>query len=142
MHNSKRRDFLVSLGATASVVASKERGAQSLFNRSDLPLSILPTFDIATIEKDQSYWLVVKKLYAVTPKVTHLENGYWGVMTEQVRLQFERNIERLNQENSHYARINFASAAEAARSEVASSIGALPQEIAFTRGATEAMQLL
>jgi selenocysteine lyase/cysteine desulfurase len=142
MHNSKRRDFLVSLGATASVVASKESGAQSLFNQSDLPLSILPTSDVANIENDLSYWLAVKKLYAVTTKVTNLENGYWGVMTEQVRLQFERNIERLNQENSHYARINFASAAEAARSEVASSIGALPQEIAFTRGATEAMQLL
>ena len=143
MQFAKRRDFLVGLASSAAIAASNESAAQSPVNHSELlENSILPPTDLTDIEKNETYWLSVKKLYAVSPQLVNLENGYWGVMTEQVRLQFHSHMERINRENSLYARKQFFADAELARNWVANAVGALPQEIAFTRGATEAMQLL
>jgi selenocysteine lyase/cysteine desulfurase len=138
----KRRDFLIGLGSVAAA-APKVNAAQSLTSQQEPFLaSALPPLDQALMASDSAYWLSVKKLYATAPGVINLENGYWGIMTEEVRRQFQTHVERLNKESSLYARTQYGADAEAARMAVAQSLGALPQEIAFTRGATEAMQML
>ena len=113
MQFAKRRDFLVGLASSAAIAASNDSAAQSPVNHSELSQNaILPPADLTDIEKNEPYWLSVKKLYAVSPQLVNLENGYWGVMTEQVRLQFHSQMERINRENSHYARKQFFADAE------------------------------
>ena len=48
----------------------------------------------------------------------------------------------VNRENSIYARTQFGRDADDARKQLAAAVGSAPEEIAFTRGATEALQLL
>jgi selenocysteine lyase/cysteine desulfurase len=78
----------------------------------------------------------------VSPSIVNLENGYWGIMAESVRLDYLAKTDMVNRENSFYARTQFGRDAEAARLAVAAAVGAAPAEVALTRGATEALQLL
>jgi selenocysteine lyase/cysteine desulfurase len=57
-------------------------------------------------------------------------------------LDYLAKTDMVNRENSFYARTQFGRDAEAARLAVAAAVGAAPAEVALTRGATEALQLL
>ena len=63
-------------------------------------------------------------------------------MAEPVRAEYLSNINRINLDNSVYARTQFGKDAEAVRNLVSTAVGAKTSEIAFTRGATEALQLI
>jgi selenocysteine lyase/cysteine desulfurase len=94
------------------------------------------------VATDTAYWDAVRKLYAVSPSIVNLENGYWGIMAEPVRLDYLAKTDMVNRESSFYARTQFGRDGEAARQAVAAAVGAAPDEVALTRGATEALQLL
>ncbi|BBB94761.1 aminotransferase class V-fold PLP-dependent enzyme [Bradyrhizobium elkanii] len=98
--------------------------------------------DLAARARDKDYWAAVRTLYAVTRDVVNLENGYWGIMAEPVRREFIRQIDKVNYENTYYVRQRSGADFEDVRSKVAEAVGAAVEEIAFTRGATEALQLL
>lgn len=87
-------------------------------------------------------WGAVRALYQVAPDVVNLENGYWGVMLEPVQREYLRLTQMVNREGTLYARTGLGRDLEAARAAVAAAVGCAPEEIAFTRGATEALQLL
>jgi selenocysteine lyase/cysteine desulfurase len=96
----------------------------------------------ASIASDQKYWQSVRDMYRVSNVPINLENGFWGVMAEPVRAEYLSNINRINLDNSVYARTQFGKDAEAVRNLVSTAVGAKTSEIAFTRGATEALQLI
>jgi len=96
----------------------------------------------ASIASDQKYWQSVRDMYRVSNVPINLENGFWGVMAEPVRAEYISNINRINLDNSVYARTQFGKDAEAVRNLVSTAVGAKTSEIAFTRGATEALQLI
>ncbi|MCC8944242.1 aminotransferase class V-fold PLP-dependent enzyme [Bradyrhizobium sp. Arg62] len=98
--------------------------------------------DHATRATDQDYWGAVRALYVVAPDVVNLENGYWGVMAEPVRREFVRQTNMVNYENTYYVRQRSGADFESVRTKVAEAVGAAVEEIALTRGATEALQLL
>ncbi|UFZ05255.1 aminotransferase class V-fold PLP-dependent enzyme [Bradyrhizobium ontarionense] len=132
---SNRRAILKGLAAAAVAPLAAPALASD-----ELPK--LPTAPTAEIATDKAYWGAVRGLYAVTPDIVNLENGYWGVMPEPVRREFMRQSDMVNTQNSYYARQRFGADFEAVRVKVAEAVGAAPQEIALTRGATEALQLL
>jgi len=131
---SNRRSILRGLAAAAVAPLVSPAMAE------DLPKP--PTGSAAEIATDKAYWSAVRGLYAVTPDVANLENGYWGVMPEPVRREFIRQSDMVNYQNTYYARQRFGADFEAVRAKVAQAVGAAPEEIALTRGATEALQLL
>ncbi|MGY8684366.1 aminotransferase class V-fold PLP-dependent enzyme [Bradyrhizobium sp. UFLA05-153] len=133
--SSDRRSILK--GFTAAVVAPL---AAPVMAAEGLPKA--PTGPAAAIATDKAYWDAARGLYAVTPDIVNLENGYWGVMPEPVRREFVRQVDMVNSQNSYYARQRFGADFEAVRVKVAEAVGATPEEIALTRGATEALQLL
>ncbi|MFN5686717.1 aminotransferase class V-fold PLP-dependent enzyme, partial [Bradyrhizobium sp.] len=136
---SSRRSILAGLAATAVLpLARTATAAEGALSGLPTP----PTGSATAVATDQAYWSAVRGLYAVTPDVVNLENGYWGVMPEPVRREFIRQTDMVNQQNSYYARQRFGADFEAVRVKVAEAVGAAPQEIALTRGATEALQLL
>ena len=133
--SSDRRSILKGFAAAALAPF-----ATPAFAAESLPAA--PTGTPAAIATDKAYWTAVKGLYAVTPDIVNLENGYWGIMTEPVRREFIRQSDMINFQNTYYARQRAGADFDAVRSKVAQAVGAAPEEIALTRGATEALQLL
>ena len=128
-----RRSFLnssmgltLAAASTAGVLTSGCGGAeaQSLNIRAD----------------DESYWGNIASQYQITPEITNLENGYYGIMTKSVTAEYQKNIEYLN--NSFYLRNSYDTRVQEVRKQIADITGVTIDEIALTRGATEALQNL
>jgi|CXWL01.1.fsa_nt_gi selenocysteine lyase/cysteine desulfurase len=96
----------------------------------------------AEIARDEAFWQRVASTYRVSPVGTNLENGYWGVMAQPVLDAYKANIDRVNFEGVRYIRGAYVKDLDAARARAATALGADVTEVAFTRGATEAMQIL
>jgi selenocysteine lyase/cysteine desulfurase len=135
MIETNRRSFVLGLAAASATITGATAQAQT-------GSTVLPTLNSSTMATDVTYWDAVRKLYSVSPSIVNLENGYWGIMAESVRLDYLAKTDMVNRENSFYARTQFGRDAEAARLAVAAAVGAAPAEVALTRGATEALQLL
>jgi selenocysteine lyase/cysteine desulfurase len=135
MIETNRRGFVLGLAAATAAATAPNAHAQS-------PALTLPALNSAGVATDSVYWDAVRKLYAVSPSIVNLENGYWGIMAEPVRLDYLAKTDMVNRESSFYARTQFGRDGEAARLAVAAAVGAAPEEVALTRGATEALQLL
>jgi selenocysteine lyase/cysteine desulfurase len=133
-----RRGFMLGMAATATAAAAAGCATGTQPHLSTLP----PLPPAAALATDPAYWNAVRSLYQVTPDVVNLENGYWGVMLEPVRREYLRNTDMVNRDNSLYARTGFGRDMAPARAAIAAALGCTPEEIAFTRGATEALQLL
>ncbi len=88
---------------------------------------------------DEAYWRTIAAHYDLPKGVVQLENGNWGAMARPVFAAYQRHLLRVNTETSFYSRRGFGADAIAVRDRVAAEIGAAPEEIAFTRGATEAL---
>jgi len=127
-----RRSLLMGAAATAAVASTvTEACARSL-----------PPVPQAAIGTDAGYWEAVRGLYRVSPAMANLENGYWGIMAEPVREEYRRLTDFVNVENTLYARTKVGADLEAARVDLAQRLGCAKEEIALTRGATEALQNL
>ena len=134
--NAGRRTVLKGLLAAAAATGA----APSLAQAAGLPPA--PSGDAAAIARDANYWAKIQASYAVNPDIINLENGYWGLMAEPVRREYLRLTDMVNRDNSFYARVKSGADFETVRQAVAAAVGAAPEEIAITRGATEALQLL
>jgi hypothetical protein len=133
--SSDRRSILKGLAAAAMApLAAPAMAAEGLVAP--------PAGSAAAIATDKAYWADVKRLYAVTADVVNFENGYWGIMAEPVRREFIRQSDMINYQNTYYARLRAGADFDAVRARVAEAVGAAVEEIALTRGATEALQLL
>jgi len=139
MQTSDRRGFMLGLAATAATASA------SIANAQPAPVAGTPALPAApgqALATDAAYWRAVRALYAVTPDIVNLENGYWGVMAEPVRREYLAKTDMVNRENSFYARNAYGRDLESVRVALAAAAGCSVEEIAFTRGATEALQLL
>lgn len=120
-----RREML--MGAAAAPVAGRLEAAP-------LPSGARPG--------DESYWSSIAAQYDVIDDVIQLENGNWGMMARPVLAQYEMAVRRVNRATSYYARRGLGPDLLAVRNRVAAKLGVSPEEIAFTRNATEALKAL
>jgi len=91
---------------------------------------------------DEGWWSRVAALYDLTDAVVMLDNGYWGSMARPVLQAYQRATARVNRDNAWFGRRDFPPLLEHARAQLAQVLGVGADEIALTRGATEAMQVL
>ena len=138
-----RRSFL---GAASLALGAPWRQRQLPPPAQD-PLPPLPPLDRPdgppdTVARDEAYWRRVAVHYRVSDAYTNLEAGFFGIMAAPVLAEYHRQVDRVNRESSHYARREYDTDLAAVRDRVAGLLGAKPTEIAFTRGATEALQCL
>lgn len=137
MDTVTRRTFLTSAGLASAALAvpNSTPRAQTL----DLARPDGPPERVA---QDEAYWTRVASHYRVSDAVVNLEAGYWGVMTDTVHDAFVRHVERVNRDNSYYARKSYNADLGNVRERVAAFLGVAADEIAFTRSATESLQCL
>jgi selenocysteine lyase/cysteine desulfurase len=91
---------------------------------------------------DEAGWKAIAKNYDVTNKITNLENGYWGLMATPVLAEYKRLTEFINKENTFFARLKWSETYRCVCVTVANFLQFDADEIALTRGATEALQAL
>ena len=91
---------------------------------------------------DEAGWKAIAKNYDVTNKITNLENGYWGLMATPVLAEYKRLTEFINKENTFFARLKWSETYRCVCVTVANFLQFDADEIALTRGATEALQTL
>jgi isopenicillin-N epimerase len=136
-----RREFLAGSSMAGLAAAAHVSPARAL-EPDPLPPLNRPTGTPAVVAQDEAYWQRVRAYYRTATPATNLEAGYFGMMAQPVLETFHRNVDRQNTESSWYARRAFAAEQDAARTRVAQVLGCAPTEIAFSRGATEALQCL
>lgn len=137
-----RRRVLQGLGMSMLAATQTVHAAQTAQESATAPLPAAPAGSPATIATDEHYWGQVARQYGVRRDLVNLENGFYGIMARPVLAEYQRNVAYLNEHNSVYLRQGFAADAETARGRVAALLGVSPEEIALTRGATEALQNL
>jgi len=91
---------------------------------------------------DETYWAGIAAQYDLADDFIQLENGNWGIMARPVLTAYERHQAMVNRRNSYYSRREYGADLTRVRARVAANLGVAPEEIAFTRGATEALQAL
>lgn len=125
---TNRRALLLGLGTAALAAPALARA--------------LPALPTANLGADAGYWQAVRGLYSVTPEMVNLENGYWGIMAEPVKAEYKRLTDFVNFENTVYARSKIGRDLDDVRTPLAEFLGVAREEIALSRGATEALQAL
>src|SRR2546421_10605282 len=142
-----RRQFLGSGIAAAGAISiggavpAGDRGWEEYAARFDRSISDgLPAGPLRP--DDETAWKTVARNYDVTNKITNLENGYWGITANPVLAEYKRLTEFINKENTTFARPRWSETYRGVRDTVAGFLNVSPDEIALTRGATEALQAL
>jgi selenocysteine lyase/cysteine desulfurase len=92
--------------------------------------------------RDPEYWRAIAAQFDITREIVPFENGMWGMMPRPVLEAYRRKTEMVNRRNAFYARRDFDTDVEKVRVRAARDLGAATEEIAFTRGATEALMTL
>lgn len=136
-----RRGVIAGLGALAAVPglrAPAPRPEGTAAAPVHPPAGLIP----GQVARDEGFWRTVAGQFSVSPDFVNLENGYYGIMPDPVRLAYHRNVNYLNENSSHLLRTTYKPRAELARERIAALAGVSPQEIAFTRCGTEALQNL
>ncbi|WP_411279208.1 aminotransferase class V-fold PLP-dependent enzyme [Gemmatimonas sp.] len=140
-----RREFVKSAAilsaaaVAAPSIADAAPAPQSKDHSSPLTPHPGALYDVA---RDEAYWTQVAAKYRITPRTTNMEAGYFGMMALPVLDAYHSYIDRANSESSYFARREYPAMMRAARERVAAFVGAKPTELAFSRGATEALQAL
>lgn len=130
------RRLLIAAGAIGTMAASGAASAQGSVPdiKGRLPQALA---------RDEAHWNQVGALFPADRGIVNFENGYFGMMGRPVAQAYQRNIDLVNQRASFYVRTQYdAGGATRIRDRVAQEVGAAPEEIALTRGATEALQNL
>lgn len=110
--------------------------------RAGQPLPPPPAGTPEAVAQDEAYWREVAAQYVITDRVTNLEAGFWGMMATPVLAAYHRHVDRVNRENSYFARREFPALSQQARVRTAAALGVDAGEIAFARNATEALQAI
>ncbi|WP_321489241.1 aminotransferase class V-fold PLP-dependent enzyme [uncultured Hyphomonas sp.] len=134
-------DFTRRLVMKGAAVAAATATTQTACTTMPVPAGTgeRPVQDIAT---DEAFWRSIAAQYDVTPDVVNFENGYWGLMAKPVLEAFIRNTEKVNRNNSWYARRDYYAEIQPVHTRIAEFLGAGQDEIVFTRNATESLQAL
>ena len=91
---------------------------------------------------DEAGWATIAAQYPVTRAITQLENGYWGSMARPVQEVHRAILDKLNRDNSWYARRAMLKDQAVARARAAEAMGVQPEEMAFCRNAAEGLSAL
>lgn len=126
--------------AVAGLVASPAAAAAPAVRAGKLPIA--PAGSPADVARNEKYWQQVAKHFEMTEATVNFENGYFGANPANVRTAYAEATQRIQLENSWFMRREYGTQVSAVRERIAAELGCSVDEIALTRGATEALQAL
>lgn len=126
--------------AMAGLVASPAAAAAPAVHASRLPIA--PAGSPEDVARNEKYWQQVAKHFEMTDATVNFENGYFGANPANVRTAYAEATQRIQLENSWFMRREYGAQVSAVRERIAAELGCSVDEIALTRGATEALQAL
>ncbi|WP_149303977.1 aminotransferase class V-fold PLP-dependent enzyme [Pareuzebyella sediminis] len=91
---------------------------------------------------DEEFWKRIRQDYLLKPDYINLENGYYNFIPQPVLHKYQRHIETINYEASHYMRtVQWDNKARVAH-RLAALVNAEPDTTVITRNATESLDLV
>ncbi|MEO1242270.1 MAG: aminotransferase class V-fold PLP-dependent enzyme [Pseudomonadota bacterium] len=135
IHPSRRSFLSLTAGAAGAAVATTQANAAPT-------MPAAPDVSPQDLARNQTYWSAIAAQYAVTPDITNIENGYWGIMAAPVMRAYQTHTERVNAENTYYARGAYGRDIDKVYERLSTFLGVNPDELLLTRGASEALQIL
>ncbi len=118
-------------------------GLAGVAHAADTPtLPARPDMPAQELAANENYWAKIAAQYSVTPAIHNIENGYWGIMAAPVMNAYRAHTDKVNRENTYYARGAYNQDIEKIYARLAIFLGVAPDELLLTRGASEAMQIL
>lgn len=127
--------------ALAGLVAKPAASAASVIP-TGRKLPSAPKGSADKVAHDEKYWKQVAKHFKMSDATVNFENGYFGANPTNVRTAYAQATARIQEENSWFMRREFGNQATAVRERIAAELGCSVDEIAVTRGATEALQAI
>lgn len=105
-------------------------------------LAKISHLSVQEIAEYKPFWAEVRKAYHVTDDYINLENGYYGVMPEVTLEAQIRHTKDLNRTNTFFMRTQKDALFNNLKAILSPLIVCNPNEIAFTRNATESLNLV
>ncbi len=134
-----------SLGALAAggLVTSPAHAHQGRrHGRDPSGLPTAPRTPASRLARDEKYWRTVARHFRMDMPVTNFENGYFGANPQNVRDAYAHANRTIQEQNSWFLRNAYEERITDVRARLAEAVGCSVEEIAITRGATEALQAL
>ncbi len=105
-------------------------------------LANISHLSVEEIAQYEPFWAEVRKAYHVTDEYINLENGYYGVMPEATLEAQIRHTKELNRTNTFFMRTQKDNLFNNLKAILSPLIACNTNEIAFTRNATESLNLV
>lgn len=105
------------------------------------PSTVLQFPDWQSPESDD-FWDNIRSKYVIKPDYVNLENGYYNIMPQDILLDYEKNIARVNREGSYYMRRNLTDDKINIRKSLAKLVGCDYEELIITRNTTESLDTI
>ncbi|HWZ16708.1 MAG TPA: aminotransferase class V-fold PLP-dependent enzyme [Mucilaginibacter sp.] len=142
MSSNDRRIFLKQAATLAGAFS-----VNSLFNQTHAAewqkaAQKIQNLDAAQAAEDEDYWSVIQRSYTVNPNIINLNNGGVSPSPLVVQQAVERYNQLANEGPSYYMWRILDQGREPLREKLAGLAGALPDEIAINRNATEALNTI
>ncbi|HDZ14173.1 MAG TPA: aminotransferase class V-fold PLP-dependent enzyme, partial [Pricia sp.] len=92
--------------------------------------------------EDDAFWKRIRQDYFLKPDYINLENGYYNFIPQPILKKYQKHIETVNYEASHYMRtVQWDNKAKVA-ARVAKLVQADPETTVITRNTTESLDLV
>lgn len=136
---SNRRKFVQQVGAlTAGLTLANwlSPAEAAAFN---LKQKEVEGMDAMQLASDEEFWYYIRNSYTVSPNIINLNNGGVSPQPKIVQDTFENYNRMSNEGPSYYMWRILDKGREGMRQKMAEFAGCLPEEIAFNRNSTEAL---
>jgi selenocysteine lyase/cysteine desulfurase len=90
----------------------------------------------------EDFWHEIQTLYKLSPEFIQLENGFYGVLPEPLLNAHKAHVDALNAVSSLYMRRDQPQDMRRLKEQLAALAGCTPNEFAFARNATEALNVI
>ncbi|MDB5132049.1 MAG: cefD [Mucilaginibacter sp.] len=142
MNSNDRRIFLKQAATLAGAFS-----VNSLFNQAhaadwQTASQKVRNLTARQVAEDEDYWRVIQRSYTVNPNIINLNNGGVSPSPLVVQQAVERYNQLANEGPSYYMWRILDQGREPLREKLAGLAGALPDEIAVNRNATEALNTI
>jgi selenocysteine lyase/cysteine desulfurase len=135
---TSRRGFLRSVVAAATIPALKDRGLEIIHRAA----AALDARTAAEVARDEDFWLEIQQAFTLDRTLINLNNGGVSPSPRVVQEAMERYLALSNQAPAYTMWQLLEPQIEAVRRGLAGAFGCDPEEMAITRNASEALEIV